>query len=187
MPVVSRPLLAIPGSLRARSINKSILLALQQLAAARVQIAISTAPGELPHFNPDLDVDPLPAPVTAWRDAVQDAAALVICSPEYAHGVPGTLKNALDWLVSDPRFPGKPVALISARHGTTYALDSLRETLTVMSAIVVDAACVTLPLTSNQLDSAALLARPDIHAALNACLEAILHTPRAANGGAAKS
>ncbi len=165
-------LLAVSGSLRAKSVNTAALLALQSLAPAGVTVTLYAGLGTLPHFNPDLDVDPPPAPVAALRAAVASTDALVICSPEYAHGVPGALKNALDWLVSFEGFLNKPVALINARPGAEHALAALRETLSVMNARLLDAASVTLPLASNTPDAAALLANPAVRAQLQAALTA---------------
>ena len=166
-------LLAISGSLRAKSINTAVLTALQALAPANVSVTLYAGLGTLPHFNPDLDVEPLPAPVVALRQAVRSADALVICSPEYAHGVPGVLKNALDWLVSFEGFINQRVAIINARPGAVFAVASLRETLAVMNARLLDAASVTLPLTSNTPDAAALLKNEAVRASLEKSLTAL--------------
>lgn len=91
----------------------------------------------------------------------------MISSPEYAHGVPGVLKNALDWLVSSLEFPGKPVALLGASAHARHAQASLTETLTVMSAQLVTDAFVTVPLPNNRLDVAGMLANPTITQALS--------------------
>ena len=128
---------------------------------------------DLPHFNPDLDTATPPAAVVALREAVDSADALLICTPEYAHGVPGTLKNALDWLVSYPPFLNKPVAIINARPGADYAQASLRETLSAMNARLLDNATVTLPLTSNTLDVDTLIRLPAIREALLPSLTAL--------------
>ena len=81
--------------------------------------------GILPLFNPDLD-DMHIAEVKLLRDAVQQADGLMIASPEYAHGISGVMKNALDWLVSDENFPGKPVLLLNtsprASHAQKYSI-----------------------------------------------------------------
>lgn len=102
--------------------------------------------GELPHFNPDLDAEgqaPPPA-VARLRSHISASDGLLICSPEYAHGVPGSLKNALDWLVSYPDFAGKPVLLLNASAaGGAWAHRSLVETLTVMSARVSSASLLS--------------------------------------------
>lgn len=168
-----RRLLAVSGSLRAKSVNTAVLQAVQSLAPAHLAVTLHRGLGDLPHFNPDLDTATPPAAVAAWREAVHAADALLICTPEYAHGVPGSLKNALDWLVSYEPFLNKPVAIINARPGATFAHASLRETLTVMNARLLEAASVTLPLTSNTLDAPALLALPAVRAQLTAALAAL--------------
>lgn len=140
-------LLAISGSLRAASANTALLRAASGLAPAGVTIELYTGLADLPHFNPDLDGDDLPATVLALRAQIQRTAGLLICSPEYAHGVPGSLKNALDWLVSSVEFPGKPVALLNASRYSTHAFAALAEILTTMSAYLCTEASVTVPLT----------------------------------------
>ncbi len=94
--------------------------------------------GALPHFNPDLDGEDAtpPAPVAALRTAVRRRDAVLIVSPEYAHGVPGVLKNALDWLVSSGECVHKPIAVITASPfptGGDHANAQLRETLRMMT------------------------------------------------------
>ncbi len=93
-------LLAISGSLRATSSNAALVRAAARLAPDGVTIEIYDGLATLPHFSPDLDAEPPPAPVAALRAAVGRNDGLVIATPEYAHGMPGSLKNALDWLVS---------------------------------------------------------------------------------------
>src|ERR1700722_19540459 len=105
-------LLALSGSLRAASTNTAALEALRLLAPRGVEVRLHRQIGGLPPFNPD-DEDQAPPPVQALRALVRDSEGLVIAAPEYAHGVPGVLKNALDWLVSSDAIPGKPVALIN--------------------------------------------------------------------------
>lgn len=133
--------LAISGSLRASSSNTLLLVAAAELAPEGVEVVMYHGLGELPHFNPDLDRaldDPdLPAQVRDLRTRVGSADALLISSPEYAHGVPGSLKNALDWLVGGSEMPGMPVALLNASPRSTHAQASLAETLRTMSADVV--------------------------------------------------
>lgn len=123
-------IVAISGSLRAGSSNAAIL----RVAAELTPIEIWEGLGELPHFNPDLDAGDPPEPVRAFRQLLASADGVIISSPEYAHGVPGSLKNALDWLVSDGALVGKPVMIIAS--GPTYgefAHAQLMETLTTMN------------------------------------------------------
>ena len=110
----------------------------------------------LPHFNPDLDVDPLPAPVVDLRLRVGVADGLLFSSPEYARGVPGSLKNALDWLVSSDIFPGKPVAFLHASERGVVAQAALRLILETMSARIIDDASTTISLLGTQTDAHAI-------------------------------
>jgi NAD(P)H-dependent FMN reductase len=114
----------------------------------------------LPHFNPDLDVEPLPASVADLRARIKAANGLLISSPEYARGVAGAMKNALDWLVSDEDFAGKPVALFNASPRATHGLAALRLTLETMAARVIDEASLTLPLFSTPLSAEGIVNDP---------------------------
>ena len=107
--------------------------------------AISRLIPDLPHFSPDLEAD-LPPAVRAFRAEVAGADGLLISCPEYAHGVPGSLKNALDWLVGGPEFLNKPVAFLNVSSRGAWALAAIRETVTVMTGQVSDAGSYTLPM-----------------------------------------
>src|SRR5262245_5338451 len=150
-------LLALSGSLRATSSNAAIVR-----AVARIAPVCAFDIASLPHFSPDLDVEPLPAPVGALRAAVGAHDALVIATPEYAHGMPGALKNALDWLVSATEPIHKPVLLISASpSGAAHAHAQLLEVLRTMSMRVVDGGAHVFSRakldTSGEVSDAALL------------------------------
>lgn len=129
---------------------------------------------ELPLFNPDVDVDPAPVPVRALRDRIAEAGALIVSSPEYAHGVPGAFKNALDWLVSGVEIYGKPVALLNPSPRSLFAHPQLAETLRTMGAALVDGACISLPIAGRQLDASAIAADAELAAAIRHALAAIL-------------
>ena len=136
-------ILALSGSLRAASENTRLLRALACLAPAGMQVVVYSGLGELPLFNPDIEF-PNPPAVAALREAINTADAVVIASPEYAHGVTAVIKNMLDWMVGNESFVNKPVALLNAAPRATHAYLSLRETVTMMSANVIDAPCITL-------------------------------------------
>ena len=155
-------ILAISGSLRALSFNTAALQAAVALAPAGLEIVIYAGLGDLPHFNPDLNTDEPPAIVKALRLEVWRSDGILIASPEYAHGVSGTFKNALDWLVSCVEFPNKPVALINTSQRAIHAQTHLREILTTMSARLIGRASVTLPLMGRTLDAAGIVADPDL-------------------------
>src|SRR5215510_1633664 len=91
--------LAISGSLRRASSNTALVNAAARLAPSGIEVAIYEDLDQLPPFNPDLDNDTPPTPVCEFRAALRSADAVLVSSPEYAHGVPGVLKNALDWVV----------------------------------------------------------------------------------------
>jgi chromate reductase len=166
-------ILALSGSLRAASSNAAALRAAALLAPAGVEIAVYDSLGALPHFNPDLE-DSEPAVVTDFRARVREADGLLISSPEYAHGVPGTMKNALDWLVGGSEFIDMPVALINATPPATWSQASLTETLTVMSGHIVAEASISLPLRGRKLDAADIAADPELADALRAAVGAFV-------------
>ncbi len=164
-------LLGISGSLRRQSSNTALLYAARSLAPGGVELAVYGGLGDLPLFNPDLEATE-PAPVTELRADVRAADGLLIASPEYAHGVTGAMKNALDWLVGGEEFVDKPVALINTSPRATHAYAALTEIVTVMSARLVTEACVTIPLLGKSLDAAGIVSDAELAAALRAILEA---------------
>jgi len=138
-------ILAIPGSLRASSINAAFCRVLTHCAPVSVTVDVFPGLGGMPLFNPDLEEVP-PAQVVDFRAAVGRAHALIIASPEYAHGIPGAMKNALDWLVSFEGTVDKPVALINTSPRAHHAYDSLREVLRTMSTRIIESASLSIPL-----------------------------------------
>ncbi len=164
--------LAICGSLRAASHNSALLRAMARLAPAATSIELYRGLGDLPLFNPDIEASD-PAPVAALRARIIAADALLIASPEYAHGITGAMKNALDWMVGCEAFVHKPVALLNASPRATHAQASLREIVTMMSAQVVEEASVTVPVLGSGLSEEQIAAHPEISALLRAVLAAL--------------
>jgi NAD(P)H-dependent FMN reductase len=141
-------IVAISGSLREGSSNAALLRAAASVAPEGVRFVFYEGLGELPHFNPDLDAEGSTPPeaVRQLRELLIGADAILISSPEYAHGVPGAFKNMLDWLVSTGELVGKPVALLNAAAaGGEYAQNAILETLRTMNWRVVDSACCIEP------------------------------------------
>lgn len=165
-------ILGLSGSLRAASINTMLLRATARLAPRDINVSIFKGLGELPLFNPDLEAA-LPASVVTFHRAVAQADALLFASPEYAHGVAGTIKNALDWLVSFEPFANKYVAVLNASPRAHHADDALRETLRTMAAVIVESASITIPLLGAGLDESAMLATPSVAGAVRESLRAI--------------
>ncbi|HEX3275016.1 MAG TPA: NADPH-dependent FMN reductase [Gemmatimonadales bacterium] len=164
-------LLAIAGSLRSTSSNRTLLEAAAALAPPDVTVWLSDHLSRLPHFNPDLDLDPWPAAVASWRRDVAGADGLLLSVPEYAHGLPGSFKNGLDWLVSDPAVLHKPIAVWNASGRGEHARASLLEILRTMSTTVVAEAGVTLPLLDGPFELATLTGTPALRASLSRALE----------------
>ena len=179
MTATSAPLnvLALCGSLRKDSTNAALLRAAARLARPGADIEIADWLGRLPLFNPDLEdvvaEHELPRTVVALRMAVAASDALLIASPEYAHGVSGTIKNTLDWLVSFPPFIHKPVAVINASPRAHHADDALRETLRTMSAGLVGERSSSVALLGAHMDEAAMAASPEVAAVVAEALAAL--------------
>jgi len=127
-------LFAISGSLRAGSSNHTILEHLGQMMPPGTSYTIYDGLNTIPAFDPGLDNDSPPASVTGLRKQISEAAAIIICTPEYAYGVPGALKNALDWTVSSGSFSGKPVSLITASTGGENAHEAMIKILGALDA-----------------------------------------------------
>jgi NAD(P)H-dependent FMN reductase len=166
-------ILAISGSLRANSANTAVLEAIGLVAPVGTAIVRYAGLADLPPFNPDDDGETPPREVAALRAAVGAADALIVSSPEYAHGPPGTLKNLLDWLVASIEFPGKTVALINASPRAHHAQAQLVETLTTMNAVLAPPVPVDIPLLGRHLDAAAIAADAEIEGLLRGVLAVI--------------
>lgn len=146
---------AISGSLRAGSSNSALLHAAAAVAPAGMEFVFYEGIGGLPHFNPDLDGEGAvpPAAVAEFRALLAAADGVIISCPEYAHGVPGSLKNALDWIVSNGELTDKPLILLNASAaGGERAQAALVETLTVMGAKVLAEASLLAPFLLKKLE-----------------------------------
>lgn len=157
-------LLAISGSLRKSSYNTAAIRALGLLVPESVLITAGDIAG-LPLFNPDREAENVPA-LDALKSALNAADGLIIASPEYAHGVSGPLKNALDWLVSGAEFPDIPIMLINTSPRAYHAQAALREILTTMSGNLIERAHVSIPLLGSDFRCEDIVANDDIAAAL---------------------
>jgi chromate reductase, NAD(P)H dehydrogenase (quinone) len=145
-------LLAISGSLRRASTNSALLGAFRANAPEGVTIVITSVIGDLPIFNPDLEGDLTPPSVLRWAEEVRVSDGMIIACPEYAHGIPGGLKNALDWLVSRDEIPHKPVMLVSASHRGDHVRAALAEVLRTMSLSLVPEPIFAVPLLGKKAD-----------------------------------
>jgi chromate reductase len=171
-------ILAISGSLRRASSNSALVAAAARLASDTVEVSIYRGLAELPPFNPDLDGDIVPEPVARLRATLRQCDAVLISSPEYAHGVPGVLKNALDWVVGSGELIDKPVAVVNASARATHAWASLAETLAVMSAHVIRDASITISLEGKALDAMGIIRNAELSTALTSAIDALARAAR---------
>jgi len=153
--------LGISGSLRAASLNSLLLRATARLTPDGVAMSVYPSLGDVPLFNPDLEATD-PAPVKKLRNAIIAADALIIASPEYAHGVTGVIKNALDWMVSTEAFINKPVALFNASPLSTFSPPALREIVSVMSGRVVEIASIHVWVRGSKLSEDGIVASAEM-------------------------
>lgn len=126
-------ILAISGSLRAASTNSALIAALAANAPADCRVVVYGGLGRLPIFNPDDEGERTPREASDLIGAVTHADGIIVSCPEYAHGVPGGMKNALDWLVSRDAAVGKPAMLVHASPRSLYARAALAEIMRTMS------------------------------------------------------
>ncbi len=150
--------LAISGSLRTVSANTTILEVIERLIPAHISFSYFKGLDGLPYFNPDNDREGMKPndAIVDWRSNLKQASAVIICTPEYALGVPGVLKNALDWIVSSGEFIDKPIAIISAspmHTGGDKAHASLMLTLGMMSANILERASFTIPFVKTKINA----------------------------------
>jgi chromate reductase, NAD(P)H dehydrogenase (quinone) len=172
-------ILALCGSQRALSMSAGVLRACRALAPAGVVVELFEQHKDFPLFNPDrTDVPP---GVSALQDAITAADALLIASPEYAHGVTGTMKNTLDWVVGHAPFAGKPVAVLNPSYQSFHADEALKETLRTMSADLVLDACLRIPVIGSGADPVKIAEIPRFATPIAAALRALVaHIERSA-------
>jgi NAD(P)H-dependent FMN reductase len=168
-------ILAISGSLRHQSANSLLLKALSLMAPPQVSFSFYEGLEDLPAFNPDKPQD-VPA-VLHFRQLLAQAHAVIISTPEYAFGVPGVLKNALDWVVSTGEFNEKPIAAISASpltSGGDKALESLLHTLTALGTVKDERSSLSIPIVKKKINESGTITDEETKKELQALLEHLL-------------
>ena len=168
---MSLNVLAVSGSLRAASVNTALLRAAAALAPPGLTITVYAELGALPHFNPD-EVTPPPV-VERWQALLHGCDAILIACPEYAHGLPGSFKNALDWVVGTVGLEGKPVALLNSSPRASHAAAVLAEVVTTMGWSIVEAASVRIPCARKDIALETIGVMPEFAEPLLACLLAL--------------
>jgi NAD(P)H-dependent FMN reductase len=150
---MNKTILAISGSLRYGSSNTQILNLLGTWAPVDINYRIYTGMGTLPHFIPLAEGETYPDTVQDLHRQLNTAHAIIICTPEYAFGLPGSLKNLLDWTVATGNFVDKPVAVITASSQGSYAHPSLLATLGAINANIIEGATLLVPFIRAKMDT----------------------------------
>ncbi len=169
-------ILLVSGSTRGASTNTAALRTLLAVAPEWVNATLYTGLADLPAFNPDDDREPLPPAAAGLRQQIAAADAVLFCTPEYAGGLPGSLKNLLDWTVGGGEMYGKPVAWINvaAEGRGAGAQESLARVLGYVGAAAIEPACRHLPLARAAARPGAAVTDPAFRAGLVDVLRAIL-------------
>jgi NAD(P)H-dependent FMN reductase len=167
-------LLALSGSLRKGSRNTAVLKAASLVSPGEVAITLYTGLADLPAYNPDLEGNAPPS-VLRLRSMLASADGLLLASPQYAHGIPGALKNALDWLAGSGALVEKPVALLAISPRDGWAHTMLAETLRTLSARVLGDAAIQLPYAS-QCEGRGGVANADLLASLRSAIARLVHS-----------
>jgi chromate reductase len=172
-------ILAISGSLRAASTNSALVAVLARNAPPGYRVTVYDGVGRLPIFNPDDEGERTPPEASALIDAVTQADGVVISCPEYAHGVPGGLKNALDWLVSRDAAVAKPAMLVHASPRSLFARAALAKIMRTMSFALYDGGLEIALLGKKPPEVEAILAEPANRLAMRDALNAFADFIRA--------
>ena len=133
-------IVAICGSLQAKSGNRALLELAVRIAPQGVEVVLFEGLRALPHFDPDLEAQGAPESVLELRRALGASDGLLIASPEYGHSLPGVLKNMVDWLIGSGELYKRVVAITASTPGPDrglLGLGALRDTLNAVSAVVV--------------------------------------------------
>lgn len=128
-------LLAIPGSIRTGSYSVALLRAMSRLAEDGTTVTLYEGLADIPVFNPDTDDNKLPDAVSYLMTEIRNSDGIIVSTPEYAHGIPGALKNALDWLVSSDALVLKPIVVTSISTTSLGGARSHAPLVQVLSAM----------------------------------------------------
>jgi chromate reductase, NAD(P)H dehydrogenase (quinone) len=168
---MQRSILIVPGSLRNNSSSYKLIGAIAKYFPADFVLSLFEDTGKLPHFN---DADEPSLAVANWRKMIADSDAVVFITPEYAYGVPGTLKNALDWIVASGDLVNKPTLLITAATGGEHAHKSLLAILGALTARPATGCDLLISFIRSKLDEHGNIMDPQLELKLDELVKAFL-------------
>jgi chromate reductase len=164
---------AISGSLRKGSSNHTVLEFLGSLMPGDIVYQLYDGLSQMPAFDPGLDNDNPPAAVADLRTQLSAANAIIICTPEYAFGVPGALKNAIDWMVSSGSFSGKPTALITASTNGGHAHEAMIKILGAVDAKLTKGTTLLIPFIRTKINGEGNVSDPETIYKLKSLLKSL--------------
>ena len=167
-------IIAISGSSRKKSSTLKALNSLNKFVPSNVNYEIYNGIDKLPHFNRELDNDNPPAEVEVYRELLSRADGVIICTPEYIKGVPGVLKNALEWLVSSAELYAKPVAVITASYDGENAHQALQLNLSMVNANVFDGGALLISGENNRLNEDGEFIKDEVNSSLKLLIAKLL-------------
>jgi len=146
------------------------------MAPDNVTVTLYEGLANLPHFDPGLDTESPPATVIDLREQLQQADGVLICTPEYAFGIPAALKNALEWTVSSGEFVDKPTALITASSQGQHGHAALQLVLGAISAKLTEEAKLLIPFVRTRVNPDGSVTDAEVLASLKTVLQALIDT-----------
>ncbi|HTE25207.1 NADPH-dependent FMN reductase [Flavitalea sp.] len=164
-------ILIVPGSLRNNSSSYKLIPTIAKYLPPEFSYKIFEGTGELPHFN---DAEEPSHSIDNWRKTIADSNAVMFITPEYAYGVPGTLKNALDWIVASGDLVNKPTALITAATGGEHAHQSLLAILGALTAHPAAGCDLLISFIRSKLDDQGNIKDPQLEVQLADVVEALI-------------
>ena len=168
-----RTILAVSGSLRPNAANTLILKEIQKWVPQHITFTIYQDMATLPAFDDSMEA---PESVIAWRRLLAEADGVFICSPEYAFGIPGALKNAMDWTVGSGELVNKPLALVTAATGGDKAHAAWLQIFTALSANIPDGGSLLIPFVRSKLNEKGELSDVATREALQSILRVLINS-----------
>jgi NAD(P)H-dependent FMN reductase len=168
-----RTILAVSGSLRSNSSNTLIIKEIQKWIPQHITFTIYQDMATLPAFDDSMET---PEPVIAWRRLLATADGVFICSPEYAFGIPGALKNAMDWTVGSGELVNKPLVLVTAATGGDKAHAAWLQIFTALSANIPDGGSLLIPFVRSKLNEKGEVSDDATREALQSVLRVLINS-----------
>lgn len=165
-------ILAINGSAGSNSANGKLLNYLQGLAGDQMRITVYNSLKSLPHFDPELSLHNPPQEIIDFRERIQTADGILICTPEYVFSIPSGLKNAIEWCIATTVFSGKACGLITASSNGTKAHEELQLIMHTAMANFTDESCLLISGIKGKTDENGNINHPATKAALKRFMQA---------------